>query len=174
MKVRHLILVLIAGFAVSCASTSVREEYPDLDSLIEDASWQVIEILWEHYEDLDEAPDRTIAVYYFTDPDGISPLSDSLVDGLTAGIANAILYEDVNVKMLSRTTLDQIMAELVFQSSELADQDTQLSVGKQLGARIILTGTAVGEEGGTALSMQLIEVESAVVLGGMIKHLMNR
>ena len=115
MKIRYLNLVLLVVLTASCASIGVREEYSDLDSLVEDTSWEVNEILWEHYEDLDEAPDRTMAVYYFTDGDGISPLSDGLVDGLTASIANALRYEDISVNMLSRRSLDRIMEEIVFQ-----------------------------------------------------------
>ena len=166
-------MICAAFIVTSCQSTGLREEYSDLDSLLDDTSWEVIDILWEHYEDLDSPPERTIAVYYFTDKDGISHLSDVLVDGLTASIANALRYENVQVKMLSRTSLDKIMEELIFQSSELAAQDTQLSVGKQLGAGIILTGAVTNREDADTISMQLIDVESGVVLGGVVKHLLN-
>ena len=108
--------------------------------LIEEAPWEAIYILWETYDDFDTAEDRTIAVYYFMEGETPSPLNDVLIEGLTTSFANAILYEGINAKMVSRTNLDKIIGELAYQSSDLVDQDTQLTVGKQLGAQIILTG----------------------------------
>jgi TolB-like protein len=44
-------------------------------------------------------------------------------------------------------------------------------VGKQLGADMVITGTIDSTEGGKKFNIQLIEVETGVVLGGFIKYL---
>ena len=160
-------MILLAG----CASLSGGDEFSNIDSLVEDAAWQIVEVLWYSYEDLDTAPMKTLAVYYFLEGDQVSPLSDTLIEGLTTEIANAVSYEGVQVRVVSRTILDQILKELAFQSSDLVDPQTQRSVGKQLGADIVVTGVIGPSEQGKKFNLQLIEVETGVVLGGFIKYL---
>ena len=80
-------------------------------------------------------------------------------------------YEGVQVRVVSRTILDQILEELAFQSSDLVDPQTQRSVGKQLGADIVVTGVIGPADQGKKFNIQLIEVETGVVLGGFIKYL---
>ena len=77
-------------------------------------------------------------------------------------------YEELNAKVVSRQTLDRIIEEVSFQMSDIADEESQVSLGKQLGADIILTGTITPIEGEYQLNAQLIEVETGVVLGGFI------
>jgi TolB-like protein len=173
MKTRSLFCIAAAAVLLgSCASTSVRE-YTDIDTLIEEAAWEGIYILWENYEDLDSAEDRVIAVYYFTEDGDPSPLNDVLIEGLTTSFANAILDEGIKAKMVSRSNLDKIIEELAFQSSDLADQDNQLTVGKQLGAQIILTGTVSRDEYVVRFNFQLLDVETSAVLGGFFSYLYN-
>lgn len=112
-------------------------------------------------------------MYYFTEGQKLSPLSDYLINGLTTSIANAVNYEDIKVSIVSRKNLDRIIEELAFQNSDLADQDTQLTIGKQLGAGLILTGTVTRAEEIQKLNIQLIEVETARVLGGFIIYLVE-
>jgi len=161
------LVILLAG----CASLSGGDEFSNIDSLVEDAAWQIVEVLWYSYEDLDTAPMKTLAVYYFLEGDQVSPLSDTLIEGLTTEIANAVSYEGVQVRVVSRTILDQILKELAFQSSDLVDPQTQRSVGKQLGADIVVTGVIGPSEQGKKFNLQLIEVETRAVLGGLIKYL---
>ena len=161
-----LVLVLAA-----CASLSGGNEYAKIDSLIEDAAWGVVDVLWNSYDDLETAAMRTMAVYYFLEGGEVSPLSDTLIEGLTTEIANALAYEGVQVRVVSRTILDQILQELAFQRSDLVDPETQRSVGKQLGAEIVVTGTISASDQGKKFNIQLIEVETGIVLGGFIKYL---
>lgn len=161
-----LVLVL-AG----CASFSGGNEYRNIDSLIEDAAWDMVKVLWNSYEDLETAPMRTMAVYYFLEGGQVSPLSDTLIEGLTTELANAVAYEGIQVRVVSRTILDQILEELAFQSSDLVDAETQRSVGKQLGADMVVTGTIGSSDRGKKFNIQLVEVETGVVLGGFIKYL---
>jgi TolB-like protein len=160
-------VLVLAG----CASFSGGNEFSNIDSLVEDAAWNVVDVLWNNYEDLEYAPMRTMAVYYFLEGDQVSPMSDTLIEGLTTEIANAVAYEGVRVRVVSRTVLDQILEELAFQSSDLVDPETQRSVGKQLGADIVVTGVISPSDQGKKFNIQLIEVQTGVVLGGFIRYL---
>ena len=155
-----------------CASLG-SYEYREIDSLIMDASWDTIYILWSNYNDLDKAPLRTMAVYYFLEGGQISPFSDTLIEGLTTEIANAVAHENIRVSAVSRTKLDRILDELAFQQSDLVDADAQRSVGQQLGAQLIVTGTIRTVEQGKKFNIQMIELETGVVLGGLIMYLIQ-
>jgi TolB-like protein len=172
---RLLCLLALASALVlaGCASFSGGNEFDSIDSLVEDASWNILEVLWNNYEDLDTGPMRTMAVYYFLEGGRISPLSDTLIEGLTTEIANAVAYEGVKVRVVSRTVLDRILEELSFQSSDLVDPQTQQSVGKQLGADLVVTGVIGPADRGKKFNVQLVEVETGVVLGGFIKYLVE-
>jgi TolB-like protein len=114
---------------------------------------------------------KTMVVYYFLEEGEVSPLSDDLIEGLNTATANAVAYEGIQIRVVSRTVLDQILEELAFQSTDLVDPETQRSVGKQLGADIVVTGTISASEKGKKFNIQLIEAETGVVLGGFIKYL---
>lgn len=174
---KGLLKILVVSLVIplaGCASFSGGDEFSNIDSLVEDSSWQIVEVLWYSYEDLDTAPMKTLAVYYFLEGDQVSPLSDTLIEGLSTEIANAVSYEGVQVRVVSRTILDQILEELAFQSSDLVDPQTQRSVGKQLGADIVVTGVIGPADQGKKFNIQLIEVETGVVLGGFIKYLIQQ
>jgi PBP1b-binding outer membrane lipoprotein LpoB len=174
MKQSFALVALCVAIVLSgCASFSDDYEYQDIDVLIEEAAWETVSVLWDSYDDLDTAPSRNMAVYYFLEGGAISPLSDTLIEGLTTEIANAINYEGIQVRIVSRTNLDQILQELAFQSSDLVDAETQISVGKQLGAKIVVTGTISPVDRGKKFNIQLIEVETGVVLGGYIMYLIQ-
>ena len=173
---RSLCLIALGLLLVwaGCASFSGGNEFDSLDSLLDDSAWNIIEVLWNNYDDLDTAPMKTMAVYYFLEGGQISPLSDTLIEGLTTEIANAVAYEGVQVRVVSRTVLDRILEELSFQSSDLVDPQTQRSVGKQMGADLVVTGVIGPAEQGKKFNVQLVEVETGVVLGGFIKYLRQK
>jgi TolB-like protein len=170
-----LVFVALCGALVlaGCASLSGDYEYQDIDVLIEEASWETVSVLWNSYEDLETGSMRHLAVYYFLEGGEVSPVSDTLIEGLTTDVANAVNYEGMRVRVVSRTTLDQILQELAFQSSDLVNAENQISVGKQLGAAIVVTGTISPVDRGTKFNIQLIEVETGVVLGGFIMYLIQ-
>ena len=60
-----------------------------------------------------------------------------------------------------------------FQSSDLVDPETQLAVGRQLGAHFIMTGTIFIEDGRDRISFQLLEVETGILLGGFALYLVT-
>ena len=146
---------------ISCASTPYTTTFTEIDVLIESGAWEIAEVL-------PQEESKTLAVYYFTEGDKKSSISDYLINGLTTQIANAIKYEEINTKVVSRQHLDRIMEELSFQMSDLADQTVQLKIGKQLGADLIVTGTVEQIAGEHKVNAQVIEVETGVVYGGFL------
>jgi TolB-like protein len=168
-----LVTLCVALVLTGCASLSDGDEYQDIDVLIEEAAWETVDVLWNSYEDLETGSIRNLAVYYFLEGGEVSPLSDTLIEGLTTEIANAVNYQGMQVRVVSRTTLDQILQELAFQSSDLVEAETQISVGQQLGAAIVVTGIISPIDRGKKFNIQLIEVETGVVLGGFIRYLIQ-
>ena len=149
-----LIYTIILSCFLGCATK-------DVDKMMSNAAWDIIEYI-------PEGESKTLVVYYFLTEDNNTKISDYITNGLTTEIANAINDEGADIKVVSRKALDQILEELSFQMSDLADQETQVSVGKQLGADIILTGNITPYYDSYKLNAQLIEIETGVVLGGFI------
>ncbi|MBI9098316.1 MAG: hypothetical protein JEY91_07545 [Spirochaetaceae bacterium] len=153
-----LIILLIISF--SCTSTSdgtEPAELIDIDQLIILAADSAVDLLSDQ--------EIVLAVYYFTTGGEISELSDYLINGLTTEIANRV---GNNIRIVSRQALDRIFEESAYQLSAMVDQEQQVSLGQQLGADMILTGFIDILENQYKLNMQLIEIESAQVLGGYI------
>ncbi len=153
---KKLLVILFISMIFSCASTQY------VDVVIEEAAWSTIDVL-------QNVSDKNLAVYYFTSADDDDELSEYIRNGLTTEIANTILYEDLNIKVISRQQLDQIMEEQSFQLSDLVDEGTQVEIGELLGADLILSGqlTWIDEET-CHINAQIIEVETGVVLGGFV------
>ena len=155
---KKIIIFLLISILLSCASTQY------IDVVLEDAAWSTLDVL-------QNISDKTLAVYYFTfaDDDDDSELSEYIRRGLTTEIANAIMYDELDLKVISRQQLDQIMEEQSFQLSDLVDETTQVEIGELLGADLILAGqlTWIDEET-YHINAQIIEVETGVVFGGFV------
>jgi TolB-like protein len=154
---KKIIIFMLISILLSCASTQY------VDVVVEDAAWTTLDILAN-------ISDKTLAVYYFTSSDeDDTELSEYIRRGLTTEIANAIMYDELDLKVISRQQLDQIMEEQSFQLSDLVDENTQVSIGELLGADLILAGqlTWIDEET-CHINAQVIEVETGVVLGGFV------
>lgn len=154
-------VILTPFLIINCASTPYTTTFTEIDTLIEEGAWEIVDVL-------PQEESKTLAVYYFTEGDKKSSISDYLINGLTTEIANAITYEKINTKVVSRQHVDRIMEELSFQASDLADQTVQLKIGKQLGADLIVTGTVERISGEHKVNAQLIEVETGIVYGGFL------
>ena len=152
---KNIVIIILAATLISCVSAKF------IDEAIDDASWSTLEVL-------ENVSDKTLAVYYFiSTEDDDKELSEYLRQGLTTGIANAIQNQELDIKVISRRQLDQIMEEQYFQHSDLADEDTQVEIGKLLGADLILSGQlSWKDEEICHLDAQIIEIETGVVLGG--------
>jgi TolB-like protein len=156
-------LALCASLALILALMGC-QTFSDDASELEDISWELMYLLPEEGTD-------TVAVYYFLEEGKVSPRSDYLIDALTTGLANAIREEGLDAKLVSRGALDRILEEQSFQLSGLADSRSQLALGKQLGADIIVTGSISPRDGYYEINAQLIRVENGIVLGGVIRSI---
>lgn len=156
--VPRTIVAVLALFSVlsGCATLGTPAE------ILEDLSWELLEYI--PYESKE-----TLAVYYFLENRRESPRSDYVLNLLSTGIANAIYEENRPLVLVSRTVLDRILEEQAFQVSALADPGTQLLLGKQLGAQIIVTGTITPVPDGYEVNAQMIRVETGAVLGGVVR-----
>ncbi len=87
-------------------------------------------------------------------------------DGLSAVLA-AQLAQQLNasgrVRVVERAILDRLLAELNLGSSELADPETALRLGKILAARLIGTGSLLHMPGGSLLSLRLVDTETSAI-----------
>jgi peroxiredoxin/tetratricopeptide (TPR) repeat protein len=73
-------------------------------------------------------------------------------------ISQALLNQGVTV--VDRAILEKLLAELKLGSSELADPDTQLRLGRIMAARLITTGAFTGAGQNKAVSMRMIDTET--------------
>ncbi len=73
--------------------------------------------------------------------------------------SQALLNKGITV--VDRAILDKLLAELKLGSSELADPDTQLRLGRIMAARLITTGTFTGAGQSKAVSMRIIDTETS-------------
>jgi len=78
---------------------------------------------------------------------------------LTSQLAD-LLNSSGRVQVVERVILDQLLAELNLGSSDLADPDTALRLGRVLAAKLIATGSLFTLPGTTLLSMRFIDTET--------------
>ena len=154
----RILLFSLLVFILIGNTSLAQDRVSGMDALIEAASAKTVKLL-------ERGKIHSLAVYYFTIDGRKSGISDYLINGLTTEISN--LGRGL-VQIVSRQALDRIMEEYAFQMSDLADRGSQIRIGNQLGADLILTGflTPVGDR--FKLNAQLIEVETGVVRGGYI------
>ncbi|MBT5231250.1 MAG: tetratricopeptide repeat protein [Methylococcales bacterium] len=69
-----------------------------------------------------------------------------------------------NVNVVDRSVIDKVMEELKLGSGDLADQDTQLKLGKIMAARIIAVGSVFQKQKGGLASMRLIDTETTQIV----------
>ncbi|MBA7481613.1 hypothetical protein ES707_17087 [subsurface metagenome] len=115
--------------------------------------------------DLPQEQARILAVYYFTVGGEVSGIRDYLINGLTTSLAT---QGKGRVQVVSRQVLDRILSEASFQMSDLADKETQIQIGQQLGADLILTGFIDPVADYYKLNTQVVEVTTGVVVTGLI------
>lgn len=92
----------------------------------------------ERYLTVDQIPDNTIAVYYFTNHTG-NPRLDPLQKGL-ADILITDLSQVKSLKVLERTRLQTLLDELKLSETGAVDQTNTPRFGRLLGAKRIITG----------------------------------
>jgi len=95
-------------------------------------------------------------------------------DGLSA-VLMAELADHLNssgrVKVVERILIERLLEELNLGSSELADPETALKLGKILAARLIGTGSIFYMPNSTLLSMRLVDTETSAIAQVTTKEL---
>ena len=97
----------------------------------------------------------------FQEQGGLSE-RDGMSIVLTSELAEQ-LKASGRVKMVERVVLDKLLEELNLGSSELADPETSLKLGRVLSARVIGTGTLFNLPDGMLLNMRLVDTETTAV-----------
>jgi TolB-like protein len=153
-----VIVLHLLSLTIGCVSTAAPPAPKDVDAVIREAALQTARLV-------EGDPQRTLAVYYITTDGEQTALGDYITQGLTTEIAN---LDSPALRIVSRQAVDRIMEEYKYQLSELVDRDTQVEIGRQIGADLILTGFLAPGASGMKLNLQLIETATALVLGGVI------
>ena len=152
-------LLLSALMLFGCTSQPAKQQrIQGIDQAIEQTTRGIL-------AGLPQQEGRTLAVYYFTVGGEVSGISDYLINGLTTSMA--IQGKGV-LQVVSRQVLDRILSEASFQMSDLTEKETQIQIGQQLGADLILTGFIDAVADYYKLNTQVVEVATGVVLTGLI------
>jgi TolB-like protein len=152
MKKTAAVLLALCAAASVFAQTKVLQ---GIDALAAAAADQTVKIL--------PAQKKVLAVSWFTYEDEPAGISDLLTAALTTQLANRVKGK---ADVVNRQAIDRILAETEFQMSELVDPASQVRIGRQLGADLILTGFIAAAGDLFKLNAQLVVVQTGVVLGG--------
>lgn len=74
------------------------------------------------------------------------------------------LFLTRRVKVVERSLLEKAVAELKFSASGMVDQDTAKSIGRQVGADAIITGTITDLKTSVKINARMITVETGDIL----------
>ncbi len=89
---------------------------------------------------------------------------------LTTQLGN-VLNKSGRVQVVERVLLERLLDELNLGSSDLADPETALKLGKVLAAKIIGTGSLLHLPNGTLLNLRLIDTETSAIPKVITKQL---
>ncbi len=95
----------------------------------------------------------------------------SIGGGLLREGMDALLQQEISSQMMSsqrvslveREVMEKLLTELQLGSSDLADPETALNLGKILAARLIITGNLIETSDGIRLSLRVIDPETSSV-----------
>lgn len=89
-------------------------------------------------------------------------LREGMAEVLQQEIAQGLLSTG-RISVVEREMMDKLLTELQLGSSELADPQTALKLGKLLSARLIATGNLVQIPSGVRLSLRMIDPETSAI-----------
>jgi len=107
---------------------------------------------------------HTLAVLYF---ENNSPTDSVAQDAWKKVIADVLTTELTSVPGLSvveRRRLEDVLTELSMSSTDLADSETQLRLGRLLGARSLVVGDYVAFGSALRLDARIVDVETGRIL----------
>jgi hypothetical protein len=105
-------------------------------------------------------PRRTVAVLDFQLSDALDrALASTLADYTRQSASRAGTYD-----LVDRANIDAIMQEQVLQSSDVVSEEKAVEIGKLAGAQLIAKGSVTVTGGAYAISLQLIDVETAKIV----------
>ncbi len=87
---------------------------------------------------------------------------DGLATVLTTQLGD-LLNRSGRIKVVERTLVNRVLAELGIGTSALADTETALKIGRVLAAKLIATGTLFYLPDRTMLSLRLIDTETSAI-----------
>lgn len=98
----------------------------------------------------------------------VLPFQDQTPPGSTGRIGlEGVVQQEVirelqarGFSIVERRLLDKVLAEVKLGSSELADQDTQIRLGKLLAARLMVSGTLSSQGGALVAAVRAIDTET--------------
>ena len=79
-----------------------------------------------------------------------------------------LLIKNQRVKMVERAILDKLLTELHLSSSNLAEPQTALSIGRLMAVRVLLPGQIQYEDGQALVSIRAIECETGLISASVI------
>lgn len=109
----------------------------------------------------------TVAVWPFDDLSiGCCGRADPMLMQVLTDSALMALQESPGLEIVERTRLEAVLQEQNLGSSQLADEDTRLRLGRLLGARWMLFGSYQKVGPVARLDMRVVDVETSKVLAG--------
>jgi len=122
-------------------------------------------------EPVDEWTSRplTLAVLDFNVDGGM--IDRAGTDRVILNQFTATLTETSRVTLVEREIIEKLLTELNLSSSELADADTRLRLGRLLSARVIAVGSFVPFDGDLMFSPRLIDTETSRVVASVSPNL---
>ncbi len=98
----------------------------------------------------------------------VLPFQDQALPGGSGRIGLEVLVQQELIRelqnrgytLVERRLLDKVLAEVKLGASELADQDTQIRLGRLLAARLMVSGVMTHEPGGLSASVRAIDTET--------------
>lgn len=97
----------------------------------------------------------------FREKGGLSP-RDGFSSVMTSQLGD-LLNQSGRVRVVERIIMDRLLEELNLGSSELADPETALKLGRIMAAKIVSTGTLLHTPNATLFNMRLIDSETTAV-----------
>lgn len=153
---------LLAQAVSMMASAQDAEKQAEVNRLAADlaARWKSGQIP-APAKNVDEWTSRPVTVTFLDFESKGRMTMEGEMDFLKIALAQA-LKNTGRVEVVEREKIDRIMAELNLASSELANEDTRLKLGRLFGARLIATGSFIRAGQEAQVNLRLIETETSL------------